>query len=779
MKALEKDRARRYETANGLAADLRRYLDDEPVLACPPSTAYRFRKFARRNKATIASAVVIGAALLLGMIGTTWQAIRATQAERQAQTNLTQANEQRDIASQQRDRAELAAQEAEKARHQESVQRKLASQQQVRAEENLERAHQAVRDYLTIVSDSEELAIPALQTLRSKLLQSALGYYEQFLTQKTDDPHLKLEMAVTYLRVGQVYYNIDRLDDAIAALASGLDILDQLRRDHPDVAHCPTSVSGFWRGVQSVRRDAKAPVDSQVAMATLRRAINLWEEFVDECPEEAGFRADLAIFRMHNVDLISSYAWFGTTQGSLHQGAVKTVKQDAERALELLNQLVIEHPESQHYRADLALVGEYVARLARESKDWERAATLSERSLTLWTSLNEEFPQQVRYRLSFARSLLLTADRHRYAGHVAEAEAKYRHSIKLVQGLTSEFPNVQSYAEALSDSLCSFAMLLHQQGKKEEAAKQLQAANEIWDFQIAKSSNLAAMSVSFEHLGNALSTTGHKAEAVHVYQKYVEGLAHAIEAQPTVPEHQWRRSIALRELGFILSQLNRQREAIESFEEAHVTVAALNAAYPDEQKYKQEMKDHSAMLRRRVGNVHAAKNDFDLAISDFNEAIRINPEYWPAYINRGWAYWYTQQFELALKDANHILEKRPWDANYLLGHIHLAQGDHETAISDFQRAIESKPGSNWGYNMKGWAQLRGGRIKDASATINRAVELAIGEDDRLGAFWCFFSAPVCIWRKVIEMRPWLTFVRLWRPLTKAWASILRCKSRKH
>ena len=51
MKALEKDRNRRYETANGLAADLRRYLDDEPVQACPPSAWYRFRKFARRNKA--------------------------------------------------------------------------------------------------------------------------------------------------------------------------------------------------------------------------------------------------------------------------------------------------------------------------------------------------------------------------------------------------------------------------------------------------------------------------------------------------------------------------------------------------------------------------------------------------------------------------------------------------------------------------------------------------------------------------------------------------------
>src|SRR5262249_4179678 len=53
MKSLEKDRARRYETANGFASDIERYLRDEPVQACPPSAAYRFRKFARRNKGAL------------------------------------------------------------------------------------------------------------------------------------------------------------------------------------------------------------------------------------------------------------------------------------------------------------------------------------------------------------------------------------------------------------------------------------------------------------------------------------------------------------------------------------------------------------------------------------------------------------------------------------------------------------------------------------------------------------------------------------------------------
>src|SRR5260370_15376990 len=50
MKCLEKDRNRRYDTANSLAADVQRYLNDEPVQACPPSAWYRFRKFGRRNK---------------------------------------------------------------------------------------------------------------------------------------------------------------------------------------------------------------------------------------------------------------------------------------------------------------------------------------------------------------------------------------------------------------------------------------------------------------------------------------------------------------------------------------------------------------------------------------------------------------------------------------------------------------------------------------------------------------------------------------------------------
>src|SRR5262245_38486699 len=69
LKALEKDRNRRYETANAFARDVQRYLNDEPVLACPPSAWYRFRKFARRHKAGLAAGGVFAGLLMLGVVG--------------------------------------------------------------------------------------------------------------------------------------------------------------------------------------------------------------------------------------------------------------------------------------------------------------------------------------------------------------------------------------------------------------------------------------------------------------------------------------------------------------------------------------------------------------------------------------------------------------------------------------------------------------------------------------------------------------------------------------
>ena len=106
MKSLEKDRSRRYESASAFATDVQRYLDDEPVLAGPPSTMYKFHKFARKHRAALATAVAIAASLILGTTASAWQAVRATTAEAQANANATQAQEKAQEATTQRDEAQ-------------------------------------------------------------------------------------------------------------------------------------------------------------------------------------------------------------------------------------------------------------------------------------------------------------------------------------------------------------------------------------------------------------------------------------------------------------------------------------------------------------------------------------------------------------------------------------------------------------------------------------------------------------------------------------------------
>jgi WD40 repeat protein/serine/threonine protein kinase len=109
MKALAKERDRRYETANGLARDIERFLNHEPVVARPPSAAYRLRKFVRRNRAQVLAGCLLLLALLVGLAGTTWGLFNADSARRAEA-------EQRLIADDEKEKARQAAEQAHKLR---------------------------------------------------------------------------------------------------------------------------------------------------------------------------------------------------------------------------------------------------------------------------------------------------------------------------------------------------------------------------------------------------------------------------------------------------------------------------------------------------------------------------------------------------------------------------------------------------------------------------------------------------------------------------------------
>jgi tetratricopeptide (TPR) repeat protein len=116
LKALAKDRDRRYETANGFARDIERFLQHEPVQAGPPSARYRLRKFVQRNRGQVIAASVVLLALVLGIAGTTFGLIRATRAAEAERLAKVEAEEQRESALHSAEREAAERQKAEAAR---------------------------------------------------------------------------------------------------------------------------------------------------------------------------------------------------------------------------------------------------------------------------------------------------------------------------------------------------------------------------------------------------------------------------------------------------------------------------------------------------------------------------------------------------------------------------------------------------------------------------------------------------------------------------------------
>jgi serine/threonine protein kinase len=204
MKCLEKERGRRYETASTLAADLERYLNDEPVQACPPSMSYRLRKLARRRRGPVLAGLIVILTMVGGTAASIWQAVRATRAERNALAGWINAAESADAADKAGHKADLARIEAEDARAQ-------AQRAATRAE--------AVNRFLieSLLGTAAASVHPGHKGMVS-ILSSATRNLDQLFAGQTDSE------AAVRLMVGELYYSLRLPAEAEPHLQRGLEL---------------------------------------------------------------------------------------------------------------------------------------------------------------------------------------------------------------------------------------------------------------------------------------------------------------------------------------------------------------------------------------------------------------------------------------------------------------------------------------------------------------------------------------------------------------------------
>lgn len=290
-KALEKEKERRYGSAEAMASDVRHYLDDQPITARPASALYQLQKFARRNRALVGGVLIAAAVLVVGSVVSVWQAVRATSAEQLAQTRLEDAVRLRALAEQRQAVADSALLVVDSARQQSDSARitadsarlvalsaqgaAVASAQRATAEADKAQAVNLFLQEMLATSDpanalGEELSVREVLDRAAK--QIGTGELQQ-------QPEVRAGIENT---IGRTYYALGLYDQAQVHFDSAYAIrVRELGPNHVDVATTAADIAltQIARGeyvtagetiTQSlaVMRRTLSPTDDQITAAT-------------------------------------------------------------------------------------------------------------------------------------------------------------------------------------------------------------------------------------------------------------------------------------------------------------------------------------------------------------------------------------------------------------------------------------------------------------------------------------------------------------------------------
>lgn len=248
-KALEKDKTRRYGSAADLAADIHRYLGDEPIAARPPSAGYQLRKFARRHRALVGGMAAVFVVLVAGIVASTSQAIRANRAGELARAERDRATAAEQSATRQRDLALSAEQAATRERN-----RALAEKQRADDEAATAKAvNNFLQQDLLAQASANKQARPGSRSdpdlkVRTALERAAAGIQGKFAKQ----PLVEASIRET---IGMTYRDLGLYGEAQPQLETALDLRRRLLgADHPDTLASMGDLAVLYRDQSKLAR---------------------------------------------------------------------------------------------------------------------------------------------------------------------------------------------------------------------------------------------------------------------------------------------------------------------------------------------------------------------------------------------------------------------------------------------------------------------------------------------------------------------------------------------
>jgi tetratricopeptide (TPR) repeat protein len=514
MKALEKERGRRYETANGFAADVLRFLPGEPVIAHPPSAAYRMKKFVRRNKGQVIAASLVLFALLAGIAGTTWGLFEARQAKLRESARADGEQKAKDAAVEAPRNAEAAAAAEKSAKEREGTQRG-------RAEKAYARTADVLDSMVSEVAGDSLATQKEISAEQKKFLAEVLTYYQEFAGEKADDENARRRAALAAGRVGIIEARLDRNEESAAALRMARDRFAALAAEFPDsLDHLENLAAGHGNlGLLLNRLGKRTEAEEQ-----LRKALANQEKLAADFPAIVGFRFNLAKSRGNLANVL------------VDLGKHADGEEQYRKALAIHEKLAAEFPAVANYRYNLAVSHQNLGELLRGQGKRADAEEHYRKGLATYEKLVAELPNVPEYRQDLARIHISQGKLLESVEKRADAEVQYRKGLALQEKLAAEFPTAPEHRHELATSHANIGMLLAGMGKQAEAEEQLRKALAVQEKLAAEfpaaPGHLRDLASSHNSLGGAADTDG---EAYGGGGAAPQGFSHPGKAGGRVP----------------------------------------------------------------------------------------------------------------------------------------------------------------------------------------------------------------------------------------------------
>jgi serine/threonine protein kinase len=491
MKALAKERERRYETASGFAKDIERFINHEPVSAGPPSASYRLRKFVQRNRPQVVAVALVLVALLAGIVGTTWEMLEADKERYLAVTKEKEAV----AASDAKEKALIAETEARKAE-------KKARDQ----------AMEALKSLTEDIVENQMARGMQLTEENKEFMRKIIKHFEGFAAISADDADGRFIRAGGYYSVGNMRQRLGELKEAEEAYNDARTLQKQLVADIPtraefrrDLARSTNSLGLLFGNTGRQKEAERAHLD----------ALALQKQLVIDFPSQHEIRQDLAITHLNLATVLSTTGRLKEGEiafndaltlqkqlvidlptnaeyrrllsvsqkniGLLYQmtGRMKRAEAAYNDSLDMRKRLVAEFPTKPDFRRDLSLsyvsIGLFLSTNGR-AKEGEKA--LNE-ALILQKQLAADFPTRPDLRQELARSENHLGNLLRDAGRLKEAEAAYGSMLDIEKRLAADFPTRPEFRRELAISHNSLGLLLREQGRLKDAEEAYAAACKI------------------------------------------------------------------------------------------------------------------------------------------------------------------------------------------------------------------------------------------------------------------------------------------------------------